>query len=77
MEKKKIAWQRFKNTKFGRYLDLDDLIAVIFGVIGALFYVEGPIPYLEEWYNFYDRIHIDLMFLAATILGSANQYEAS
>jgi len=80
MEKLKRVWSKFKATKFARfiknYFGLDDAIALFFGLVGVLFYVKGPIPYHEGLHNFYDRIHIDLMILAATVLiiGNANQY---
>ena len=81
MKKLKTAWEKFIKTKFCRtlkeYAGLDDLIAVIITLIGALFYYKnGFIPYHEGWHAFYERIHVELIGIGITvlILGNANQY---
>ena len=81
MNRVKSAWDYIKNSKFSwiikNYVGVDDIIALALAIVGSLFYWDnGFLPYHEGWHNFYEKIHIDLLVIAITVLiiGNANQY---
>jgi hypothetical protein len=80
MIKRLTRWWQDKAPKWLKtawsYIGLDDLIAVIFLVVGILGFVPGPIPHIPGWSDFYHGIKSELVGLGITvlILGNADQY---
>ncbi len=59
------------------YIGLDDVIAIIIGIFGGLFYIlRDSLLNDHDFFIFYERIHIELIGISITvlILGNANQY---
>jgi len=73
--------KKFMNKKairlFLEYFGWDDIIALILGIVGILFYILiGLKPEFPAFFTFYERIHIELISISITvlILGNADQY---
>lgn len=62
--------------RFFSYVGIDDILALILLILGLLFYVKGPVPYKENWHNFYSNIHSELIGIGVTvlILGNADEF---
>jgi hypothetical protein len=80
MKKLEVGWEKFKETKFCRWLKeywgLDDWIGLGIAIMGMLYYLIKDIPgNYPGWFTFYGDIHAELIGIGITvlILGNADQ----